>query len=444
MSKVCFSVLFFVLFVFLSHSQIIKGSFPQAKNTEIVLKGYEGFTERELAKATTDSLGSFSIVYPKEFLGVSILEIKNASRLVVLLNNENFEIEWGNFKDYNTLKFSNSLENDFFTKAISLNQETEQKLAGLKYLLPLYEKQKEYEVWFKKEINKQEQLFENFIEKLPKDSYAKSYLKLRKFLLDVRITQEKEKQLNRVIQHEANFKKIDFSDDNLWYSGLLKEIVNNFYDVLDLYQDKDSIINHCIIANDVWLKSLKNHPVKQKELAEFCFTLLEKKNLTKASEYIALTMLNNDNCQLSNKQIDLFEQYRKLGIGKTAPNIDNLKDKKSLKDLTNKYKLIVFGASWCPNCQTNHPSLVGKYKDLKDKYDIEIVYISIDTDKVAFENYYKEAPFITYCDFKGWETQAAKDYHLYATPTYFLLNDDLKIIAKPSSVYELENYLTKL
>ncbi|WP_076396720.1 TlpA family protein disulfide reductase [Chryseobacterium gambrini] len=186
---------------------------------------------------------------------------------------------------------------------------------------------------------------------------------------------------------------------------MLKEILNNYYQAIELYEDKKKIIEHSIAANEVWLKALEKEPTKQQELAEYYFTLFEKKNLTKVSEHIALSMLNKKNCQLTNKQTNLFEQYRKLGIGKTAPNINfnqkNQGDLKDLKNLKNAYKLVVFGASWCPNCQTDYPSLIGKYKRLKKIHDLEVVYISIDTDKNTFEAYYKEAPFITFCDTKG-------------------------------------------
>jgi thiol-disulfide isomerase/thioredoxin len=210
-----------------------------------------------------------------------------------------------------------------------------------------------------------------------------------------------------------------------------------------LYQDKDSIDSKSKEANTIWLKTLKNQPIKQQEIAEFCFTLLEKKGLTKASEHIALSMLNNDNCQLNDKQTDLFEQYRKLAIGKTAPNI-NLNNQKNLKELKNTYKLVVFGASWCPNCQTDYPSLIGKYKKLKENHDLEIVYVSIDTDKNAFKEYYKDAPFVTFCDTEGWKTQAAKDYHVFATPTYILLDRELKILAKINSPEHLEDVIVNV
>ena len=439
-------ILFIALITQCLPAQSIQGTFPQAKNTEIVVKGFEGFDEKELTKTTTDSLGNFTLAYPKTYKGAALLQIQNTSSVIVLLNHENFEMQWDNFQDFNTLKFINSFENDAFAKGIIINQEAEQKLAGLRYLLPLYKKSQTNENWLQNEINTQEKAFEVFINKLPKSSYVKEYLAFRKFLGDVQLTQERYKEINRVKQHELTFTKIDFANDVLWYSGLLKEIISSYYQMLELYQDKEIITKKSIEANNVWLKTLENQTIKQQEVAEFCFTMLEKKGLIKASEQIALSMLNKDNCQLTDKQTNLFEQYRKLAIGKTAPNIvfENILERtksKDLKSLSSKYKLVVFGASWCPNCQTDYPSLIGKYKKLKESHNLEVVYISIDTDKKDFEEYYKDAPFVTVFDGKGWETQAAKDYYVFATPTYILLDKELKILAKIQSPEHLEAWI---
>jgi thiol-disulfide isomerase/thioredoxin len=420
-------------------AQTIQGTFPQAKNTEVVVKSFIGFNEKDLAKTTTDSLGNYSLAYPKNYKGAALLQIKNSKSLIVLLNNENFNIQLENLQDSKTLKFTNSIENDFFANGIIVNQEAEYKLAGLRYLLPLYQESKANENWLQTEIYNQEQTFVKFIEGLPKDSYAKHYLNYRKFLGEVQLNNERYKEVNSVKQHEMAFTKIDFASDALWHSGLLIEILNSYYQVLELYQDKDSIDSKSKEANTIWLKTLKNQPIKQQEVAEYCFTLLEKKGFTKASEHIALSMLNNDNCQLTDKQTDLFEQYRKLAIGSTAPNI--LFNLNNLKDIKSEYKLVVFGASWCPNCQTDYPSLIGKYKKLKENHDLEIVYVSIDTDKNAFKEYYQQAPFITFCDYKGWETKAAKEYHIFATPTYILLDKNLKIVAKIQSPEHIEEVM---
>jgi len=109
--------------------------------------------------------------------------------------------------------------------------------------------------------------------------------------------------------------------------------------------------------------------------------------------------------------------------------------------MKNKFKLLIFGASWCPHCQTDYPSLVGKYKKLIKSYDIEFVYICLDEDKEAYENFLKEAPFYTFCDYLGWDSPNVKNYHVFATPTYILLDQELKILAKIQSPEHLEAWL---
>ena len=107
-----------------------------------------------------------------------------------------------------------------------LNQEAEKKLAGLRYLLPLYNNNKSNENWLQNEIKNQEKTFEVFINEFPNNSYVKDYLAIRKFLGDVQLTNDRYKEINRVKQHELTFTKIDFASDALWHSGLLKEILN--------------------------------------------------------------------------------------------------------------------------------------------------------------------------------------------------------------------------
>jgi thiol-disulfide isomerase/thioredoxin len=427
-----------------SFAQTIQGAFPQLKNNEIVLKGYDGFAEKELAQTTSDSLGKFTLNYPKNYIGAAILQPKGASSLIVLLHNENFQMKWDDLQDFNTLQFTNSSENDAFALVIAVNQETEPKLSGLKYLLPQYQKQpKEYK-WLQQEIANQEDRFPNFLKSLPTNSYAAYYLQLRKLIIDMPLTANR--YIERMPQHEIDFMKINFDDDKLWTSGLLAELLNGFYQLMESHLDLEEVTEHCNRATDVWLKSLANNSTKQQAVAEHVFKWLEKRSLLQAAEYLAKVMLNQTHCVLSEKSINLFEQYRKMGIGNTASNIifdnkQNILKIKDLKSINSKYKLVIFGASWCPNCQIDFPKWKENYVALKEKYDLEIVYISIDTDKKVFEDYYKESPFITFCDYKGWETQAAKAYYVFATPTYILLDKDLKVLAKLQSPEHMQAWL---
>jgi thiol-disulfide isomerase/thioredoxin len=161
------------------------------------------------------------------------------------------------------------------------------------------------------------------------------------------------------------------------------------------------------------------------------FKNLEKRSLFLASEYLALSVLNNNRCTLNDDLAVKLESYRKMKVCATAPDII-FENNQKLSDIKTT-KLVVFGASWCPTCKTDGIELLKQYDAWKTK-GIELIYISIDTDKAAFETAYKNAPWQTYCDFDGWGTKPAKDYYVSGTPTYFLLDAYNKILVRPNSV----------
>jgi thiol-disulfide isomerase/thioredoxin len=47
------------------------------------------------------------------------------------------------------------------------------------------------------------------------------------------------------------------------------------------------------------------------------------------------------------------------------------------------YTLVVFGASWCPKCTEELPTLIQNYSKWKN-LGIEVVYVSLDTDSAVF------------------------------------------------------------
>lgn len=393
--------------------------------------GYDGFKTYELSHATCDSVGYFVLTYPMDYQGVAVLQVKEGPGVILLLNGENFSITWNNIEDFSTLVFSGSVENDLLTKGIMINQQAEQKMAGLQYLLPLYESMPKKQRWLSQELALQQQQFVNYLESLPAKSYVAYYLNLRKLVTD--IVQTVKQNNNDQVLLQAQFKKIRFDDSRLWQSGLLGDLLSDMYQLVTSSSDTAAIN----AITDTWMRGFKSNPMRQQEVAEYCFKLLERENLTNASAYIATSMLNESACQLDAKRTDLFEQYRKMAIGSTAPDIV-LQNGTKLSEIKKKHLLVVFGASWCTNCQTDYPALSGVYRRNKATYDLECVYVSLDTDLATYESFYKEAPFITYCDGKGWESAPVTDYHVFATPSYFLLDSNLKIIAKPNTPESLD------
>ena len=419
----------------------IKGSLPGVSNTEIKLDGFDVFKDASLAQGRTDSLGNFELSYPATYEGAAILKIKEVNSIILLLNEENFNIIWKDAKDFNTLQFLNSPENENFGKGIVVAQEAKNILSGLKYLRPLYSKSPQELQWIDHEIVLKENAFDNFLKKLPRDSYANYYLTIRKLLQDMPLTANR--YVERIPDHEKQFKAIDFSDDRLLHSGLLKELIDGFYLLMESYGNTDSVADHMKPATDAVLQSLNGNNMQKKVVAEYLFKFLEKRSLFKPAEQVAMIMLNNNSCQLDENSIALYEQYRKMKVGNKSPEIMLATDKKEitkLSDIKAKYKLVVFGSSWCPKCQEELPILKTKYNEWKEKYNIEIVFISLDIDHDKYNGFVKDFPFVSSCDFKEWKSPSVKDYCVFATPTMYLLDTQNTILLKPFSAEQITSW----
>jgi thiol-disulfide isomerase/thioredoxin len=111
-----------------------------------------------------------------------------------------------------------------------------------------------------------------------------------------------------------------------------------------------------------------------------------------------------------------------------------------LSDLDATHKLIVFGASWCPKCTEEIPRIARLYSKWK-QHGVEVVFVSLDELPSEFRSFAKTLPFISYCDFKKWDSPIAKDYYVFSTPTMFLLDGQHEILLRPNSVQQVDAWV---
>jgi len=75
------------------------------------------------------------------------------------------------------------------------------------------------------------------------------------------------------------------------------------------------------------------------------------------------------------------------------------------------------------------------------KHSVEMVYVSLDEDWSDFERSSFAYPFISFSNHKDWETPSTKDYHVFATPTMFLLDHKREILLRPHSVRQMDAWV---
>jgi peroxiredoxin len=257
------------------------------------------------------------------------------------------------------------------------------------------------------------------------------------------------------IQSSKNpFLNINYSNSQIYSSGLIYDIIEKqFWAIQNSRLTEAAKYKEITSSVDIILDSVKKNEKVYNDLTKYLFQYFEKYSLFNASEYIALKALSQKEVALNSALVNKLESYRKMKVGNRAPNFELVGDvfknglamKASihLSDIKTKYKLVIFGGSWCNQCRAEMIQLLPCYYNWKAK-GVEVIFVSLDTDKKEFENFTAPFPFYSACDYKKWDTQAAKDYYVSSSPTIFLLDSDNKIILRPPTIPVLDSWLKSI
>lgn len=152
---------------------------------------------------------------------------------------------------------------------------------------------------------------------------------------------------------------------------------------------------------------------------------------------------NNHLKQLPLKNIDpekarqlAIEQ--RLGIGAVPPEIEwtseNTKKKLSTISGADKY-VVVFWSSTCHHCLEELPQL---QKSLTNIKNVKVIAVGLEDDTTTWKpESAKLADFEHAIALGKWESDYANLYAVQKTPTYFVLDSEKRIIAKPDTFQEV-------
>ncbi|MDP9958158.1 peroxiredoxin family protein [Chryseobacterium lathyri] len=156
-----------------------------------------------------------------------------------------------------------------------------------------------------------------------------------------------------------------------------------------------------------------------------------------------LTLAKNLKCTITDRLATTLKSNANVEMGAAFPNIKFQSpantSAKSLYDVKADKKIIVFWSSTCSHCESELPQLLAKYNDLKAK-NIQIIGLSLDTDKNSYTQKIAAFPWINDSELRGWNSSYVDTYNVHATPTYFILDANNKIINKPDHVGNVLEY----
>ncbi len=186
-------------------------------------------------------------------------------------------------------------------------------------------------------------------------------------------------------------------------------------------------------------------PVFQKDLLSQLWGALVIEDKPKSANYLTKKYLLELCETLGEKEIaKKLKEYKNTSVGELAPDfswdVDNngTVELRSLHtfDVAENY-ILVFWSSTCSHCLRELPKLQKLAQSLNPK-EYKVIAVGIEDGKYDWKNEVLRYPEFEHVLALGkWESEIAKAYSISHTPTFFLLDKDKVLTAKPHDLPEL-------
>ena len=247
-------------------------------------------------------------------------------------------------------------------------------------------------------------------------------------------------------KREHYFDALDFNDNVLQGSDFLKDkVVNYIFTALPHHQIASKEKELEIIENAKELAQLLEDvsATNKVELFNSLWTQASNDNLNKVADFIYDNYLKSLATRTNKSElIKKIEIQNRLRMGAVAPEItwNDGSNTKKLSDLSGaKNYVIVFWSSTCSHCLQQLPEF---HKALKDISSTKVLAIGLEDDDVTWKKESAKLPdFIHGIALGKWESPYADIYDIHQTPTFYILDNEKRIIARPEDYKGVVKFL---
>ncbi len=445
---------FMLLFLFLSwgigaQTYKVEGTITGAQNRTVFLINYYHGNQQVIDTTQTDESGYFVFELP-DTLKPGMLNIFSPPDVMyeLVFNHENIGfISTGSTKD-DKITFTQSEENKAYYDYIYTKVNNLFKLNLLRPLIRQYPADDPFYNELIKQYNRLTNQIDSIVETNARrhpDFLATKYMQSdRPAIPPPGLTEEQEtKWLQKhFLDH------VDFSDTALINTSILSSKSINY---LQLFQtagmNRKQAINAMKPALDTLLEKATLNGKVYGWLMEYLVNGFEQVGFDELLIYLGDKEAADNICEDETRKnvADKLALAKKLAIGATAPDFktkDINGNPVDLHQINANKTVLVFWASWCPHCMKEALPVLKKLYD-EHKGDFEVVAISVDENARNVKNAVQANGYewITIAEGKGWDGDIPLEYGISGTPTFFILDKDKKIIAKPQNVESLKKDL---
>jgi thiol-disulfide isomerase/thioredoxin len=351
---------------------------------------------------------------------------------------------------FDSIKVISCASNKLYYKFITLNKSYKNKSELLERILARYPKEDKFYEQTRERLNELQieyLLYVNSISQTDTNSFIARYIRSAQLpIIDNSIPLDH--QLDYLKQSALD--RVNFNDAELINSDCF---TNKSIEYLQYFRNpqlpKEMLEKEFMKAVDTLLiKSSVNILVYQ-HIADYLIYGFKKFGFDNVVDYVIENYVVKDDLCLDEETENSIQkrinQSKLLAIGSKAPNLelaDSTGRQFTLADIKADKILLVFYTSWCLHCRELLPELADIYNKQTNK-EFEVVSVSLDEDKNEWQKFIVgiNAGWLNSFDGLGWDSPAASRYYIYATPTMFFLDKDLKILAKPLNIAETLNII---
>ena len=422
-------------------AQTIKGklNIQRQTNKQVDLYRTEGKYKYKIDSTKVLTDGSFTFKYKKHLKGFYKLTLGNENNIVdVILNPSEpvVSLAFSQIRLEKGIEVIQSNENKAYWEFKKEDSSVQSKIKNLK-------KQRGQ---FKSQANEAKvNEMTNEIIKLEKELFNFVQTVINKYPTTF-FSKTKIASLSKTPKDKATyFDDLDFSNESFIRSDVY---ATRFQDYI-IKHSGHTEVGYYNAVDDIMKKSKVNEKVFEFAL----YNLLDGfygSGLEDVATYIMEEYFYGEACgeieinDLLRSKADLIKN---LQIGNTPPDFtikSNYGADVNLKNTcaNNNYTIIMFWATHCPHCMRDLPGFVPVYNEYKSK-GLEVIGVALDVNKTKWKNTIEEKGFNwkNVSQFGNYKSPVCIDYKINKTPTWFILDSTMKIIAKPKGKQEILRFL---
>jgi thiol-disulfide isomerase/thioredoxin len=422
------------------------------KSDWIILYKIEG-TKQVFVNNTSMKSDSIVVNGKKERVGNFELKIPSSAksgvyRINYRLKGESFVDFFYNKEDISfifnpdypeqSITFSESSENKLFNTYIETVSIAQQKVDSIQVAV-LQNPNLNLKIQYKKAKKNVDSIQHKYTE-ASKNKYIAPFIKanLRNNPAAI-LTSVNEYMLNL---KNAYFNTLDFSNKTLINSSFLTNKILEYVFYINFSEDKKTQQKLFKQSIETVLAKIKSQPYK-KDIIEF---LIEQFETSKNLELIDYLFENHysklpetlQSQEFKSEKIALFVPE----IGRIAPDFSWKENGRTLQLSTlndaEKY-VLVFWSTSCSHCLREIPLL---HAYMENKKEIKVIAFALEEDAFVWENYSKAnlSGWHNVLGLNKWQNKVSTTYQVFSTPSYFVLDKNKKIIAKPNEIRDVKDF----